>query len=60
MSNVRVLAHDQVVVMASAPSLIKRKRGARLIKKASLTAVLAWMGEWLVFWGLGTKVIMMG
>lgn len=42
MSNVRVLDHVHVVVVASMPSLRVKAKGRRLIKKAVFTAVLTW------------------
>lgn len=37
-----VFIQVQVVVIVSTPSLRNRLRGRRLVKKASLTAVLTW------------------
>lgn len=42
-SKVVVFIHFQVMVAVSSPSVIKRKSGGRLIKKASLTALVAWL-----------------
>lgn len=43
MSKVRVFIQDQLVIIVSAPSFKKRKRGRRLTKNAHLTAVLTWV-----------------
>lgn len=40
MSNIKVFIQVQSVIIVSAPSVRNKKRGRRLIKKASLTAVL--------------------
>lgn len=56
MSKVNVFIQFQLVMMASAPSEQNRKRGRRLTKKASLTAVFTWTSaHWLSF-GAGERV----
>lgn len=55
-----VFIQVQVVVIVSTPSLRNRLRGRRLVKKASLTAVLTW--ELAQFWlrGLGLSEVSVG
>lgn len=60
MSNVWVFIQLQFVITASAPSLRKRKRGRRLTKKASFTAVLTCFKAQSGLWGLGESVVRIG
>ena len=50
----------QLVMIVSAPSLRKRKRGRRLTKKANFTAVLTWERAQLASWGWGVRVVRTG
>lgn len=50
----------QLVTIVSAPSLRNRKRGRRLTKKVSLTAVLTWDRDQSGPWGLGLSVVKIG
>ncbi len=59
-SKVRVFIQVQLVTIVSAPSLRNKKRGRRLTKKASLTAVLTWERDQSGPWGLGLRVVRTG
>lgn len=54
-SKVSVFIQDQVVTIASAPSLKNSERGSRLTKNAILTAVLTWVRAQLEGRGDGEK-----
>lgn len=60
MSKVRVFIQFQLVMMASAPSFINKKRGRRLTKNASLTAVLTCVRAQSGAWGRGERVVSTG
>ena len=59
-SKVWVFIQFHEVIIVSAPSLRNRKRGKRLTKKASLTAVLTWEMAQSCFRGLGWRVVNTG
>ena len=59
-SKERVFIQLQVVVITSAPSFKKRKRGRRLTKKASFTAVFTLMRAQEGGWGWGERVVRTG
>lgn len=48
------------MIIASAPSLRNKKRGRRLTKKASFTAVLGWESAQFCSRGLGLSVLSTG
>lgn len=50
----------QLVIIVSAPSFIKRNRGSKLTKNASLTAVLTCATAQLGAWGWGERVVNTG
>lgn len=50
----------QLVIIASAPSFMNRKRGRRLTKNASLTAVLTCVRAQSGAWGRGERVVNTG
>lgn len=60
MSKVMVFIQVQLVTIVSRPSLRNRKRGRRLTKKASLTAVLTWERAQWGSWGRGERVVSRG
>lgn len=59
-SNVRVLVQVQAVTIVSAPWSRKRKRGKRLVKNASLTAVLTFSTAQSGVCGVGERVVKTG
>lgn len=59
-SKVKVFIQFQLVIIVSAPSLRKRDRGRRLMKKASLTAVLTWERAQSFSRGVGLRVVSTG
>lgn len=60
MSKVRVFIQDQLVIMVSTPSFINRKRGSRLMKNASFTAVSTCVRPQAPAWGRGCRVVSTG
>lgn len=59
-SKVRVFIQDQAVIIVSAPWSKNRKRGKRLMKKASLTAFLVFVRAQPVIRGVGERVVRTG
>lgn len=59
-SNVEVFIQLQLVMIASAPSLRKRKRGIRLTKKAVFTAFFTCERAQVFSLGAGLKVVSKG
>ena len=60
MSKVSVFIQVQLVIIVSVPSFRNRKRGRRLTKKASLTAVLTWVKAQSDSRGRGDRVVRIG
>lgn len=60
MSKVDVLIQFHEVITVSAPWLRNKKRGRRLTKKASFTAVFTCVRAQLSFWGRGLRVVRTG
>ena len=59
-SKVRVFIQFQLVIIVSAPSFTNRKRGNRLTKNASFTAVLTCVTAQSGAWGRGERVVRTG
>lgn len=59
-SKIKVLVQFQLVTITSAPSLKRRNRGSRLIKKASFTAVLTLRSAQPSSRGFGWSVVKTG
>lgn len=60
MSNVRLFIQVQLVTIISVPSLRNSDRGRRLVKKASLTAVLTCESAQWGFRGFGVREVRTG